>query len=148
MSMLTLAISCLTTANLPWFMDLTFQVPMQCCSLHHQTLLSPPDTSTPGHCFRFGSASFIPSGAMSLLFSSSILGTYQPGKFNSQCHIFLSFHTVHGFLKAKMLRWFANPFSSGPRFVRILHHDPSILGAPTQHASQFHWVRQGCDQFG
>ena len=25
----TLAISCLTTSNLPWFMDLTFQVPMQ-----------------------------------------------------------------------------------------------------------------------
>ena len=30
----TLAISCLTTYNLPWFMDLTFQVPMQYCSLH------------------------------------------------------------------------------------------------------------------
>ena len=30
MSTLTLAISCLTTFNLPWFMDLTFQVPMHC----------------------------------------------------------------------------------------------------------------------
>ena len=29
MSMFTLAVSCLTTSNLPWFMDLTFQVPMQ-----------------------------------------------------------------------------------------------------------------------
>ena len=29
MSMFTLAISCLTTSNLPWFVDLTFQVPMQ-----------------------------------------------------------------------------------------------------------------------
>ena len=29
----TLAISCLTTSNLPWFTDLTFQVPMQYCSL-------------------------------------------------------------------------------------------------------------------
>ena len=27
MSMFTLAISCWTTSNLPWFMDLTFQVP-------------------------------------------------------------------------------------------------------------------------
>ena len=27
MSTFTLAISCLTTSNLPWFMDLTFQVP-------------------------------------------------------------------------------------------------------------------------
>ena len=37
--MFTLAISCLTTSNLPWFMDLTFQVPMQYCSLQHGTLL-------------------------------------------------------------------------------------------------------------
>ena len=39
MLMFTLAISCLTTSNLPWFMDLTFQVLMQYCSLQHQTLL-------------------------------------------------------------------------------------------------------------
>ena len=31
MSMITLAISCLTTSNLPWFMDIIFQVPMQYC---------------------------------------------------------------------------------------------------------------------
>ena len=36
MSMFTLAISCLTTFNLPWFMDLTFQVLMQYCSLQHR----------------------------------------------------------------------------------------------------------------
>ena len=52
--MLTLAISCLTTSNLPWFMDLTFQVPMQYCSLQHQTLLLSPVTSTTGCCFCFG----------------------------------------------------------------------------------------------
>ena len=50
MSMFTLAISCLTTSNLPWFMDLTFQVPMQYCSLQHQTLLLSPVTSTTGYC--------------------------------------------------------------------------------------------------
>ena len=33
MLIFTLAISCLTTSNLPWFIDLTFQVPMQYCSL-------------------------------------------------------------------------------------------------------------------
>ena len=49
-----LAISYLTTSNLPWFMDLTFQVLMQYCSLQHQSLLSPPDTSTTEHCFCFG----------------------------------------------------------------------------------------------
>ena len=36
------AISCLTTSNLPWFTDLTFQVPMQYCSLQHRTLLLSP----------------------------------------------------------------------------------------------------------
>ena len=40
--MFTLAISCLTTSNLPWFMNLTFQVPMQYCSLQHRTLLLSP----------------------------------------------------------------------------------------------------------
>ena len=46
MSMFTLAISCLTTSNLPWFTDLAFQVPMQYCSLQHRILLSSLDTST------------------------------------------------------------------------------------------------------
>ena len=55
MSMFTLAISCLTASNLPWFMDLTFQVPMQYCSLQHQTLLSSPVMSTTECCFYFGS---------------------------------------------------------------------------------------------
>ena len=53
--MFTLAISCLTTSNLLWFMDLTFQVPIQYCSLQHRTLLPSPVTSTTGCCFWFGS---------------------------------------------------------------------------------------------
>ena len=57
MSTFTLAISWLTTSNLPWFMDLTFQVPMQYCSLQHRTLLLSPVTSTAGYCFCFGSIS-------------------------------------------------------------------------------------------
>ena len=57
MLMFTLAISCLTTSNLPWFMDLTFQVPMKYCSLQHRTLLPSPIISTTGHCFYFGSVS-------------------------------------------------------------------------------------------
>ena len=35
-------------------MDLTFQVPMQYCSLQRQTLLLSPVTSTTGSCFCFG----------------------------------------------------------------------------------------------
>jgi len=55
--MFTLAISYFTMSNLPWFMDLTYQVPMQYCSLQHQTLLSLPDTSTTAGCFCFGPVS-------------------------------------------------------------------------------------------
>ena len=46
-----------TELNLPWFLDLTFQVPMQYCSLQHWTWLPLPVTSTTGHCFHFGSVS-------------------------------------------------------------------------------------------
>ena len=63
MSIFTLAISFLTTSNLPGFMDLTFQVPIQYCSLQHRTLLLSPVTSTTGYCFCFGS---IPSFSLEL----------------------------------------------------------------------------------
>ena len=45
----------LTELNLPWFMDLTFQVPIQYCSLQNWTLLPSLVTSTTGCCFCFGS---------------------------------------------------------------------------------------------
>ena len=76
---------------------------------------------------------FILSGVISSLISSSILGTYRPGEFIFQCPVFLPFHTVHGVLMAGILKWFAIPFSSGPRSVRPLHHDPAILGGPTRY---------------
>ena len=57
MLMFTPVISCLTTSNLPWFMDLTFQVPMQWCSWQHRTSLPSPVTPTTGCRFCFGSIS-------------------------------------------------------------------------------------------
>ena len=132
MSTFTLAISCLTTSNLPWYMDITFQVPMQYCSLQHGTLLPSPVTSTTGCCFCFGSV-FHSFWIYSSTISSHILGIYQPGEFIFNCPIFLPFHTVHGVLKARIPKWFAISFSSAPHSVRPLHHDPSILGGPTQH---------------
>ena len=42
MSTFTLVISCLITSNLTWFMDLTFHVPMQYCSLQHRILVLSP----------------------------------------------------------------------------------------------------------
>ena len=132
--MFTLAISCLSTSNLPWFIDLTFQVHMQYCSLQHWTLLPSPVTSTTG-CVLLWLHLFILSGFISLLISGSLLGTYQPMEFIFQCPIFLPFHTVHGVLKARILKRFAITFSSGPHLVRTLHHDLSILGGHTWHSS-------------
>ena len=87
---------------------------MQYCSLQHQTLLSPPDTSTTGHCFHFGLAS---SFLLELFLHSSQVAFWSPTDLGSSSFniiTFLSFHTVHGVLKSIMLKWFAIPFSSGP----------------------------------
>ena len=64
---------------------------------------------------------------------AAYLGTYQHGEFLFQYPIILPSHTVHGVLKARILKWFAIPFSSGPHSVRPLHHDQTVLGGPTRH---------------
>ena len=101
-------------------MDLQFQVPMQYCSLQHWTLFLSPITSTAGYCLLLWLHPFIISGFISPLISSSILGTYQACEFLFQYPITLPFHTVHGVLKARILKWFAIPFSSGPHSVSWL----------------------------
>ena len=54
------------------------------------------------------------------------------------CHFY---DTVHRVLKARMLKWFAIPFSSGLHLIWTLHHDPSNLSGTTRHDSFFHWIR-------
>ena len=76
---------------------------------------------------------FILSGVICPLIPSSISGTYWTGEFLFQYPIILPFHTVHGVLKARILKWFAIPFSSGPHSVRPVLHDLPILGGPTVH---------------
>ena len=76
-------------------------------------------------------------GVISPLISSSLLGTYRPREFLFQYPIILPFHTVHGVLKARILKWFAIPFSNEPHFVRALHRDPSVLGGPKRMAHSF-----------
>ena len=88
MSTFTLDISCLTTPNLPWFMDLTFQVPMQYCSLQHQTLLLSPVTSIAGYCFCFGS---IPSFFLELFLHWSPVVCWAPTDLGSSSFSVLSF---------------------------------------------------------
>ena len=63
---------------------------------------------------------FILSGVGSPLIPSSMLGTYQPGEFIFQCHIFLFFHIVYGILKERILKWFAICFSSGPQSLQMV----------------------------
>ena len=134
MSMFTLAISCWTTSNLPWFMDLTFQVPMQYCSLQLWTLLPSPATSTTGH-FHFGSIS---SFFLELFLHSLTVAYWAPTNLGSSSFSVISFCLFILFMELseqRILKWFAIVFSSGPCFVGILHHDPSILGGPTWHDS-------------
>ena len=99
---------------------------MQYCSLQHQTLLSSPVRSTTGCCFCSGSAS---SFFLELFLHCSPVAYWVPTdlwKFIFQCPIFLPFHTVHGVLKARILKWFVIPFSSASLFIITLHHDWSI----------------------
>ena len=84
----TPAISCLITSNLPWFIDLTFQVPTQYCSLQHRTLLLSPVTSTAGYCFCFGS---IPSFFLELFLHWSPVASRAPTDLGSSSFNILIF---------------------------------------------------------
>ena len=87
MSVFSLAI-CLTTFYLPWFMHLTFQVPMQYCSLHHRILLLSPVTSTTGCCCCFGSIS---SFFLELFLHWSPVAYWAPTDLGSSSFSILSF---------------------------------------------------------
>ena len=110
MLMLTLAISCLTISNLPWFMDLTFQVPMQYCSLQHRTLLLSPVTSTTGCCLCFGS---IPSFFLELFLHWSSVAYWAPTDLGSSSFSVLSFCLFILFMGfSRQEYWSGLPFPS------------------------------------
>ena len=143
MLMLTLAISCLTTSNLSWFMDLTFQVPMQYCSLQHWTLLLSPVTSTTGYCFCFGS---IPSFFLELFLHWSPVAYWTPTDLGSSSFSILSFYLFILFMGfSRQEYWSGLPF---PSPVDHILSDLSTMIRPSWVAPEgmalFHWVRQGC----
>ena len=110
MSMFTLAISCLTSSNLPWFMDLTFQVLMQHYSLQHRTLLLLPVTSTAGYCFCFGS---IPSFFLELFLHWSPVAYWAPTDLGSSTFSILSFCLFILFMEfSRQEYWNGLPFPS------------------------------------
>ena len=91
-------------------MDLTFQVPMPYWSLQHGTLLLSPVTSTAGYYFCFVS---IPSFFLESFLHWSPVAYWAPTDLGSSpfsvlfFFSFLLFHTVHGVLKARILKWVA-----------------------------------------
>ena len=100
------------------------------CSLQHWTLLSPPDTSTTGHCFHFGAAfSFF----LELCLCPSQVAYWALTDLGSSSFSVISFCLFILFMgwgsQGKNTKVVCLPFSSGPHFVRTLHHDPSVLVA-------------------
>ena len=79
---------------------------------------------------------FILSGVISPQISSSILDTYQHGEFIFQCPIFLPFHAIYGVLKARILKWFAIPFSNGPHLSELctMTHPSCVALHSTAHS--------------
>ena len=131
----TLAISCLTTSDLPWFMDLTFQIPVQYCSLQHQTLLLSPVASTAGYCFCFGS---IPSFFLELFLHWSPVAYWAPTDLGSSSYSILSFCLFILFMQfSKQEYWSGLPF---PSPVDHILSDLSTMTCPSWVAPQ-EWLR-------
>ena len=99
-------------------MDLTFQVPMQYCSLQHRTLLLSPVTPTAGYCFCFGS---LPSFFLELFLHWSPVAYWAlptwGGPLSVSSHFAFSYGSWGS--QGKILKWFAIPFSSGPHSVLL-----------------------------
>ena len=150
MSIFTLVISCLTTSNLPWFMDLTFQVPMQYCSLEHRILLLSPVTSTTGCCFCFGSVS---SFFLELFLHWSQVAYSAPTNLGSSSFSVLSFCLFILFMGfSRQEHWSGLPFPSPVDHILSDLSTMTRLSWVAPHGmALFHWVSQGCepcDQIG
>ena len=106
----TLAISCLMASNLPWFMNLALQVPMQYCSSQHWTSLPSPVTSTTEYCFCFGS---IPSLFLELFLHWSPVAHWVPTDLGSSSFSVLSFCVFILFMGfSRQDYWSGLPFPS------------------------------------
>ena len=157
-SIFNFAFSCLTVSNLFWFMNLTFQIPMQYCSLQHWTWLSPPDMSTTECHFCFCSpASFflallvivLPS-AVTYWKSSDLRGS------SSDVISFCLFSYCLQDSQSRVIGVVCYFLLQCAMFGRTLYYDLSFtndlsfLGDPAWHGL-LHWVtqapssRQECD---
>ena len=129
MSMFILAISCLTTYNLPWFMELTFRFPMQYCFIQHQTLLPKPVKSTPEHYFHFDSATLF---FLELFLHSSPGAYWAPTNLgiSSLSIIFLPFILFMGFSQGKNTEMVCHSLLQWTTFCKNSSPWPICLGWP------------------
>ena len=137
MSMFTLAISCLTTSNLPWFTDLISQVPVQYCSLqHHRTSFSPPDTAMTECHFCFGPATsfFLERLVIALYCSPEVY--WMPSDLEGSSSSVISFCLFilsTGFSRQEY--WSGLPFTPPMDHILSEVYTTSVLGDPEWHGS-------------
>ena len=115
MLMFTHGISCLTSSKIPWFMDLTFQVPMQYCSLQHLAWLPSAVISTTGCCFCFDSTS---SFFLELLLHGSLVAYWASTDLGSSSFSVLSFCLLILFMEfSRKEYWSGLPFASPVDYI-------------------------------
>ena len=136
------------------FMELTFQVPMQYCSLQHQGFIL-----TSGHThiklnFHFGPITSFFSRAISncsQLFPSSIFDTFWQWGLSSGVISFCLFILLMGFSWQDYWSDLPFPFPVDCGLSGLFTNDPSVLGGLAWHGSLLHWFTeaplsgQGCD---
>ena len=139
MYMFTLAISCLTTSDLPWLMDLGSYVMLFFTALE---FISPQDVSTTGCPFCFGSTTsffiqlFLCSSSVAYWIPTDLGGSsFSIGSF---C-LFILFKFSWG-LKVRMLKWFAIPFSSWPHCFRPLLAGACLEAASCSQRTSWHLI--------
>ena len=105
--------------------------------LQHQTLLSPPNTSTAEHCFCFDPAIsfFLELFVIALCSSPIAYWTLWPTGVHLLVSYLFAFSYCIWVLQARILEWVAFSYSSGPHFIRTLHYVPFVLGGPTWQGS-------------
>ena len=127
MLMFTLAISCLITSNLPWFMDLTFQVPVQYSSnsirfYFHQLI---------EHRFCIGPAASFFLGLLGAVLHSSPVAYWTPYDLGVSC-----FGVISSLLSIQFIRFSQQVYWGGLSFPPPMDHVLSELSTMT-HPS---WV--------
>ena len=118
-------------------MDLTCQVPMQYCSLQHQTLPPSPVTSTAGCCFCFDSVS---SFCLELFLRCYLGAYYVPTDLGTSSFSSLSFFLfilLMGFSRQEYSSGLPFP-SPGDHILSDLSHDTFALGGST-HGTAHHF---------